>query len=130
MPDFHWKNLTLPVLVLLLVAVVVWSEAIVIPPKRTGRVEVLYWDKYTEFEEAELRKIVDTFNASQDKIFVNFLSVSDVQSKTLMAIAGGTPPYIAGLFAPDVAQYADAHAIIPLDDYCKAAGITEEHYIP
>lgn len=130
MQPFNWKNLTLPLLSALLIALIAWSEIIVRPVPQTGRVEVVYWDKYTEFEETALRKIVDYYNQSQDKIYVNFLSVSDIQSKTLMAIAGGAPPDIAGLFAPDIAQYADANALTPLDDYCSEAGLTQKHYIP
>lgn len=127
---FDLKKLVFPLFALTLLAVLAWSESITRPVERQDRVEVVYWDKYTEFEEEALRKIVDYFNKSQQKIYVNFLSVSDIQSKTLMAIAGGSPPDIAGLFGPDVAQYADANALTPLDDYCGEAGITERNYVP
>jgi ABC-type glycerol-3-phosphate transport system substrate-binding protein len=93
-------------------------------------VEVTYWDKYTDFEAAGLQKVVDAFNNSQTRIHVTFLSVSDIKTKTLMATAGGNPPDIAGLFGPDIAQYADAHALLPLDDYCKQAGIGEAQFLP
>ena len=113
-----------------MLALVIWAERVTAPPSSGAKVQVIYWDKYTQFEEQALRKIVDEFNATHPNIEVKFLSISDVQTKTLMAIAGGVPPDIAGLFAPDVAQYADANAILPLDDYCDEAGIKEERYNP
>ncbi|HEV2471883.1 MAG TPA: hypothetical protein VGS41_04415, partial [Chthonomonadales bacterium] len=102
----------------IVVGAIVWSELLTrVPP--TGRVvHVTYWEKWTGFESDAMRNVVNAFNASQNRVHVDFLTISGIENKTLLAAAGGDPPDIAGLYGPNVAQYADDHAIIPLDDYC------------
>lgn len=107
-----------------------WSEAIARPKASTERIRITYWEKWTDFEGEAMRAVVDAFNAKQDRIFVDLLTVSGIQDKTLMAISAGTPPDVAGLFGPNVAQYVDDNAIIPLDKYCEEYGLTRDHYIP
>ena len=89
-----------------------------------------YWEKWTDFEFDAMKKTVEAFNASQDRIQVDILSVSGIENKTLMAVAGGIPPDVAGLYGENVAQYADDHAVIQLDDLARENGITEDRYIP
>ncbi|MBS1710547.1 MAG: ABC transporter substrate-binding protein [Armatimonadetes bacterium] len=114
----------------LLVGSVVLSESLVKPePRKDGRVVVTYWEKWSDFEAEAMRKVVDKFNKSQDKIFVEFSSVSNVAGKTLLATSGGIPPDIAGLFGPNVAQYAYNNAVIPLDEMAAEAGIKRDNYI-
>lgn len=126
----NWQSRLLPFCGLILLLIVFYSEQITLSPASTDRVEVTLWDKYTDFEGEGLQKVVNAFNASQNRIHVTFLSVSDVKTKVLMATSGGNPPDIAGLFGPDIAQYADAKALMPLDDFCREAGIGAERYIP
>lgn len=106
------------------------SEAVVRQQPSDGKIHVTYWEKWTGFEGEAMRAVVDAFNASQDRIQVDLLTVSGIQNKTLFAVAGGNPPDVAGLFGPNVAQYADDFAILPLDDYCRKAGISRDDYIP
>lgn len=106
------------------------SERVTAPPPSNGRVEVVYWEKWTGFEADAMRAVVDRFNRKQSRIHVQFLTISGIQDKTLMATAGGNPPDIAGLEGPNVAQYADDHALTPLDDLCKSAGINADQYVP
>jgi ABC-type glycerol-3-phosphate transport system substrate-binding protein len=47
-----------------------------------------------------------------------------------MAISGNIPPDIAGLYGANVTQYADDHAVLPLDDMCREAGIRADQYVP
>jgi ABC-type glycerol-3-phosphate transport system substrate-binding protein len=109
----------------------VWiSERIVAPPVPGGRVHVIYWEKWTGIEADAMRAVVDSFNRSQDKIFVELLTISDVGNKTLLATAGGDPPDVAGLWGANVAQYADDDAIVPLDSWCAKYGINRSQYIP
>ena len=117
-------------LVLLLLGAVVLSEWTVRPHPKPGPVEITYWEKWTGFEGDAMRDSVNAFNRSQDRIFVKILTVSGIQNKTLLAIAGNVPPDIAGLYGPNVAQYADANAVLPLDDFCREAGLTADHYVP
>jgi ABC-type glycerol-3-phosphate transport system substrate-binding protein len=98
-----------------------------------GRVVVTYWEKWTGEEAAQMQVIVDDFNKSVGKekgIFVQYLSMSSVNQKTLVATAAGTPPDIAGLWDPEVAQFAAKNALEPLDDLAREHGIVEGYYKP
>jgi ABC-type glycerol-3-phosphate transport system substrate-binding protein len=98
-----------------------------------GFVVVDYWEKWTTDEEAAMRVIVDDFNntvGKEKKIFVRYVSTSDVNQKTLVATAAGVPPDIAGLWDINLAQFAAQDALTPLDDMAAAAGINESTYKP
>ncbi len=106
------------------------SERLTAAPPPDRRVHVAYWEKWTDFEFDAMKRVVDSFNASQDRIQVDILGVSQIEDKTMMAIAGGIPPDVAGLYGAFVPQYADANAVIPLDGYAKANRIGRARYIP
>ena len=55
-----------------------------------GRVHVVYWEKWTSFEKDAIKSVVDDFNRSQDRVFVDLVSVSLIRQKTLLATAGGS----------------------------------------
>jgi ABC-type glycerol-3-phosphate transport system substrate-binding protein len=129
-PSTSLSAYTLPILAAGVLATIAASEVITMPHLKPGPVHITYWEKWTEFEGEAMRKVVEEFNRSQDKVYVDLLTVSSIERKTLLAIAGDDPPDVAGLFGPNVAQYADDHAIIPLDDYCREKGIRAEQYIP
>lgn len=124
------KAPTLPVLAVLVLGAVWASERVAAPEPVRDRVVVTYWEKWTGFEADAMREVVNEFNRRQDRIHVKMLSVSGIQDKTLLATAGGNPPDVAGLYGPNVAQYVDDHAVIPLDEYCAKYGITQDDYIP
>ncbi len=105
------------------------SEAMVRPPVRKDRIVITYWEKWTNFEADAMRDVVNKFNNSQDKIFVNYLSVSGIATKTMLATIGNMPPDLAGLYGPNVAEYAYNNAVIPLDDIAAEAGIKKDDYI-
>jgi ABC-type glycerol-3-phosphate transport system substrate-binding protein len=126
----NWGSLKAPLTVAVVIGAVVWSENITAYNPPPGPVHVVYWEKWGAFEAVAMQKVVDSFNASQSRIHVDFLSISGINSKTLLAIAGGQPPDIAGLDGPHLVQYADDQALTPLDDMCRAAGITRDQYIP
>lgn len=106
------------------------SEQLTKPAPPDGKVHVAYWEKWTAFEFDAMKKVVDEFNKSQNKIQVDILSISNIEDKTLMAISGRIPPDVVGLYGENVTQYADSHAVITLDELCKEAGIKKEDYIP
>jgi ABC-type glycerol-3-phosphate transport system substrate-binding protein len=95
-----------------------------------GPVQIRYWDKWTEFEAEAMRKVVDRFNRSQERIHVDLLSISGVDEKLLLATAGGVPPDVVGLWSYNLSSFADEGALLPLDDYIKRAHITRRDYIP
>ena len=88
-----------------------------------------YWDKWTGFEGEAMREVVNDFNASQDRIYVDFSSVSNIDRKVMLATAGGVPPDVAGLFSYLVPIYAENNALTPLDNLAADAGIRQENYI-
>jgi len=96
---------------------------------RDGRVHVVYWEKWTGAEASAMAATVDAFNASQDRIFVEFLSVSGIERKAILATAGGDPPDITGLWVQNVASWADASALTPLDELMAQAGESAEEFL-
>lgn len=94
-----------------------------------GRVVVRYWDKWSGLEAQAMRDVVDDFNASQDRIFVEFSSVSQINRRLMLAIGGGNPPDVAGLFGNTLPVYAENNALTPLDRMAEEAGIRGEDYI-
>ncbi len=95
-----------------------------------GRVVVEYWEKWSGFEADSMRAIVDDFNRSQDRIEVRFLSVSEVDTKLLLAASSGHPPDVAGLWSENIPDFAEKGALTPLDGGLAAAGLGPDHYLP
>jgi len=95
-----------------------------------GRVVVSYWEKWTGFEKDAMQAVVDDYNASQDRVRVELLPVSDISQKVLLATAGGAPPDIAGLYSYDVFSYARRGALIPLDSLGALKRVSKDAYIP
>ncbi len=121
--------LTIPALAVAVIGTLYMSEQLTAPDQPDSKVHVKYWEKWTAFEFDAMKHVVDSFNKSQDKIQVDILSVSGIEDKTLMAISGGIPPDVVGLYGENVTQYADNHAVMVLDDMCRDAGIKRESYI-
>lgn len=99
------------------------------PAPADGRLHIRYWEKWTGFEEDAMRSVVEAFNRTQNRIQVEYLAVSEVNRKMLLATAGGNPPDVAGIWDFDVVTFADYDALRPLDDYCRRDGIGPEHYL-
>lgn len=92
-----------------------------------GRKILHYWEKWTGAEGLALQRVIDTFNVSQEKLWVIRVPISDISSKAMVAIGGGDPPDLCGLFSYSVPLYAEAGAAMPLDsfpqeDWCGQAG--------
>lgn len=94
------------------------------------RVHITYWEKWGSFEAEAAQKMVDAFNASQDEVFCHYIRTSQVDRKAMLAIVGGQPPDVVGLWSDNVAPYAEADALLPLDDLMAGAGLGDDHYIP
>jgi len=95
------------------------------------RVVVQYWEKWTGQEGAQMQEIVSDFNATVGRekgIYVEILSQSNVNQKTLIATAAGVPPDVAGVWDGQVAQFAAVGALEPLDDLARQYGIGEGSY--
>ena len=127
--------------VIVIVAAVAWFEG---PPSISDfdpdvhgpfratwdrRVHIAYWEKWGSFEAEACQKMVDAFNASQERIFVHYVRTSQVDRKAMLAIVGGEPPEVVGLWSGNVRPFAEAGALLPLDDRMKQAGLTDDHYV-
>lgn len=95
-----------------------------------GRIVIKYWEKWNGFEADAMRSVVDNFNASQSRIFVEYSSVSQIDRRLMLATAGGVPPDVAGIWAVNLPAYAENNALTPLDSLAREAGIHGESYIP
>jgi len=93
-------------------------------------VVIRYWEKWAGFEADAMREIVDDFNSSQSRIFVEYSSVSQIDRRLTLAIAGGVPPDVAGIWAYNIPVYSENNALTPLTSMAEKAGIREDDYLP
>src|SRR3954464_14473074 len=119
----RFRDFTLPLLALIVVATILYSERLTTPVVEPGPVHISYWEKWTGFEGDAMRAVVDAFNRKQSRVFVDVLTVSQVDQKMLLATAGGNPPDVAGLWARNVNSFAVKKALRPLDDFCRRDGV-------
>jgi multiple sugar transport system substrate-binding protein len=75
-----------------------------------------------------MQRVVDRFNESQERLFVRYLVTGTIHQKAMIAIAGGNPPDIVGLYSYNVPGYAEANAILPLDDLATGRGMSLDQY--
>lgn len=97
---------------------------------RDGRITVSYWEKWTGFEDDAMQAVVDDFNASQNRIFVQKLAIGEIERKVMLATAGGVPPDVAGVYVGTITGFSEKGALTPLNKMIEAAGIKREDYIP
>lgn len=94
----------------------------------SGRIILNYWEKWTGAEGEAMRLLVDEFNRTQERIYVRYLAINSIDQKAMIAIAGGSPPDVIGLWNFNVPSYAEAGALLPLDELAASAGLTRERY--
>lgn len=95
-----------------------------------GRVELIYWEKWTDLEGQAMQHIVDWFNESQSRIWVNKVTIADIAAKAMVAIGGNDPPDVIGLFNYNIPQYAEAAAVIPIASFKGSEVLGESLYTP
>lgn len=103
----------------LLLVIFLMKGAVFAGSAEKSRVQLTYWEKWTGAEAEAMQAVVDEFNASQDGIWVNFVSMAQIDRKLIVATAGGDPPDIAGIWLPQIASFADRGALLPLDDFMR-----------
>ncbi|HUT58573.1 MAG TPA: extracellular solute-binding protein [Phycisphaerae bacterium] len=101
---------------------------------------IIYWEKWTGFEGEAMQRVVDEFNRRQRlraqrqsgyrPIEVEKVIVSEIGRKFMVAVAGGDPPDLAGLWSNNVASYAEKGAMMDLTETLPKLGITREQFIP
>ena len=106
---------------------------VIIPQPRDdyvdGRLQITYWEKWTGFEGEAIRRVVDRFNAKQDRIRVNLVTMSQIDRKALVAIAGGDPPDLVGLWSAGLSQFAEKRALMPLEPFMEKAGMPRDAFL-
>jgi multiple sugar transport system substrate-binding protein len=102
-----------------------------------GRTVITYWEKWTGPEGEAVQRAVDRFNESQGRIWVRRVPVSDIVSKAMVAIGGGDPPDVVGLYSYNIPQFAEAKAAMSMDEFVSRPGgvdkekaIDPEAYVP
>jgi multiple sugar transport system substrate-binding protein len=106
------------------------------PPDVPGQVTVTYWEKWTGFEGEAMRNTIDLFNSKKirnakgEVIQCRYMSASQVDRKSILAIAAGTPPDIAGFWSYNLHAFADMGALRPLDDLIARDNFDLDRYIP
>lgn len=98
-----------------------------------GRIVLDYWEKWTGHEGRAMQRVVDRFNDTvgrEKKIFVRYLVTAGIDQKTLIAVAGGNPPDVVGLWNYNIPLYAESRAILPLDELGAPHGVRVENYAP
>lgn len=93
-----------------------------------GRVVLDYWEKWTGHEGEAMHRVVRDFNASQSRVHVRYFSMSGIDQKAMIAIAGGNPPDIIGMGNFSIPAYAECGALMELDELADDAGIRREQY--
>ena len=97
-------------------------------PLARGRVQLTYWEKWTGQEALAMQRLVDKFNQSQDRVYVRYLSMTMIEQKAMVAIAGGSPPDIIGLYNKNLPLFAESKAILPLGELAAKHGLVRETY--
>lgn len=98
-------------------------------------VRISYWEKWTGKEGEAMQRCVDQFNRlgilnkEGKRIVVEYLNISNVDRKTIVATAGGDPPDVAGLWVFNIYSFADRNALMPLDDFIRREGQTPEQWL-
>jgi len=100
---------------------------------------ITYWEKWTGFEGEAMDSVIDDFNASEvarakanpnyAPIEVEKVTISKIEQKLLIAIAGGNPPDLAGHYSFSVAAYADNGALTDLGPMLAKSGFDRGRYI-
>ena len=89
-----------------------------------------YWEKWVGHEADAMRAIGSDFNAENPELDVRRLSVESVDQKARIAIAGGDPPDVLGVWVHNLAEYAESDAVLPLDALARDAGLDFDRYAP
>jgi len=94
-----------------------------------GRIRITYWEKWTGFEGEAIKRVVDHFNQIQDRIYVDLITMSQIDQKALIAIAGGDPPDLVGLWSSGLPSFAEKQALMPLAPFMEKAGMSRDDFI-
>ncbi len=95
--------------------------------------KIVYWEKWTGFEGEAMGRVVSLFNERQREkakhepgyrpIEVRQVTISKIEQKLLVAIAGGNPPDVAGTLSYLIPAYVDKGALLDITEPLAAAHV-------
>jgi len=100
--------------------------------QKKNRTEIVYWTGWTGQEMDVLQRIIDRFNASQDRIYCRMVTIAGVYQKVRIAFAGGDVPDLTScIWAEEFSSYAIRGVLEPLDPYIARSGRNlSKEYMP
>jgi sn-glycerol 3-phosphate transport system substrate-binding protein len=101
--------------------------------KESGVTEIIFWSSMTGFMAEAQQKIVDGYNASQDKVKVTAIyqgSYFDMVAKLQAAFTAGDAPHLAMLEIARIKMFADYGVLYDMTDLAKKAGIDTSMFYP
>lgn len=119
----------MPVTVLLLLGSIWGSENTAKREVPTQKKHVKFWVGWTGFEFDAIHEVVKDFNASQDEIQVDLLTVGNLVTKTLLSVSAGIPPDLVLLSGGQVPQFVDARSAEELTPLVRKHHINKADYI-
>src|SRR5579859_2662828 len=96
----------------------------------TKPVDLTFWHTQTGDNAKTLQAIINDFHKDNPTITIKAEyvgSYTDLYKKAMAAISGGGLPDLAVAYESMVADYMDANAVVPVDDYVKSTkfGLTK-----
>lgn len=87
-------------------------------------VELTFWHRQTGDSEALQQRLIDEFMTANPTIKIKAESLGDydkLYQKVLSSIQAGSPPDLVAAYESQAAEYMDAGALVPFDDYMNSA---------
>src|SRR5689334_22929842 len=88
-----------------------------------GKISLTFWNGFTGPDGPALEKVIEDFNASQDKVTVTaeIMPWDTLYQKVLTAVAGNDGPDIIAMSAGRMPQFAEQGMFEGVDDYYEDA---------
>jgi len=99
------------------------------PEKPKEKVKITFWHVWSDKDSGPITERVTAFNESQDEIEVEVLGNQDA-TKQLTAISGGNPPDVALTFWNNIGPWADAGAVLSLEQFISTDNYDLNQYVP
>lgn len=81
-----------------------------------GRIVLEYWEKWTGHEGEAMQRLIDEYNARQDRVWVRYSAMSAIDQKAMISIAGNSPPSLVGLWSYNIPAFVESGAVIALNE--------------
>jgi len=130
------KGISTTMAVVLTIAIIVVAAIgyyyFIIPSPAPAVVELRLWHTYSPHEENACRSLLDEFEAENPgiKVTMEAIPYGEMQTKIMTAVAAGVAPDLVRMDIIWVPQYADIGALLELDNYMAAAGISSDDFYP